>query len=226
MDSGEFMVKISPSLLAADFANLQSEIQKVEEVVDMIHIDVMDGHFVPNITIGIPVVKAIKRITHLPLDVHLMISQPDRYIADFVEAGASILTVHFEACIHLHRTLQQIKSLGQTPWVSINPHTPVSFLEEILPYAKGVLVMGVNPGFTGQSFIPATLRRVEETRQLSKKLQHPIDISVDGGVSMENAQALVASGATVLVAGAAIFHQSDPKTAAISLKKTAQGVES
>lgn len=218
------MVKISPSLLAADFVNLQSEIQKVETVVDMIHIDVMDGHFVPNITIGIPVVKAIRKITDLPLDVHLMINQPDRYLSDFVQAGASLLTVHYEACIHLHRTLQHIRSLGAVPWVSINPHTPVTFLKEILPYADGVLIMGVNPGFTGQSFIPTTLRRVHEVHQLSIQLKHSIDISVDGGVSMDNARALVENGATVLVAGAAIFHQPNPARAAENLKKQAQGV--
>ncbi len=217
------MIRLSPSILAADFANLQSEIQKVEREVDLIHVDVMDGHFVPNITIGVPVVQALRRITELPLDVHLMISRPDPFIPIFAEAGSSILTIHYEACVHLHRSIELTRSLGVSPWVSINPHTPVILLEEILPWVDGILVMGVNPGYTAQKFIPSTLRKVQEIRSLSKKIHPSLDISVDGGVGLDNARILVEHGATVLVAGAAIFHQPDPALASRTLRQHANG---
>ncbi len=201
------MVKIAPSILSADFARLADGIGEAEAGgADWIHVDVMDGHFVPNLTIGPPVVKAVRRVTDLPLDVHLMIENPDQLVDAFIDAGANILTVHYEAVTHLHRLVEHIRSRGVQPGVSINPHTPVHLLDAILPYVDLVLIMSVNPGFGGQRYIPtsaakiATLRRTLEERSL-----WPIEIEVDGGVSPETAGEVVAAGATALVAGAAVY---------------------
>jgi ribulose-phosphate 3-epimerase len=204
------MVKIAPSILAADFARLAEEIQRVEAAgADMLHVDVMDGHFVPNLTIGPPVVKAIRAVTDLPLDVHLMVTDPDSLIPDFVDAGSNNLTVHVEACRHLHRTIQSIKNAGLQASVVLNPATPLSLLEEILPDAHMVLLMSVNPGFGGQSFIPSTLHKIRALRQEISDRNLHVAIEVDGGVKPANARMIREAGADVLVAGTAIFAQPD-----------------
>jgi ribulose-phosphate 3-epimerase len=201
-------VKISPSILSADFARLADSIAEAEEAgADWIHVDVMDGHFVPNITIGVPVVAALRRVTDLPLDVHLMIEQPDRFIDAFVDAGADWLTVHQEAAVHLHRTVERIRQKGAKPGVSLNPATPVGVLGEILPYVDLVLVMSVNPGFGGQRYIPSSARKVAALRrELDERGLWPIEIEVDGGIGPDTAAEVVDAGATVLVAGAAVFN--------------------
>jgi ribulose-phosphate 3-epimerase len=203
------MIKIAPSILSADFARLADAVRQAEEGgADWIHVDCMDGHFVPNLTIGPPVVKALKRVTKLPLDVHLMIEKPEQLIDAFVDAGADWLTVHVEAATHLHRTVERIRELGAQPGVSLNPGTPLSSLEEILPYVDLVLVMSVNPGFGGQRYVPtstnkiAALRRIIEERNL-----WPIEIEVDGGVSPKTLPEIAEAGATVVVAGAAVFNE-------------------
>ena len=211
-------VRISPSILAADFANLENEIRRVEEVSDYLHIDVMDGHYVPNITIGIPVVEALRRVTSLRLDVHLMISRPDDYINAFIQAGANPLTVHYETCPHLHASIARIKSLGVEAFVSLNPHTPVSFLEEILPYVDGVLIMSVNPGFGGQRFISGSFEKIRKLARMREAGENWFLISVDGGVNDTNYQELLACGADILVAGSAIFSVEEPKTKILNWK--------
>ncbi len=199
--------KLAPSILAADFTRLGEEIAAVEAAgVDWIHVDVMDGHFVPNLTIGPLIVRAIRPLTLLPLDVHLMIEQPERYIPAFVDAGADQLIVHVETCPHLHRTIQQIHNLGAKAGVTLNPATPLSALEEILPYVDQVLVMSVNPGFGGQSYIPASTRKIARLRQLLTDLRSPADISVDGGINPQTIRAAAEAGASALVAGSAIFN--------------------
>ncbi|MCB0169187.1 MAG: ribulose-phosphate 3-epimerase [Anaerolineae bacterium] len=201
-------IKIAPSILSADFARLGDQVKAAEAAgVDYIHVDVMDGHFVPNITIGPLVVKALRPITRLPLDVHLMIEQPERYLADFAAAGADILTVHVETCPHLHRTIQQIKELGVRAGVTLNPATPLNTLEEILPDVDLVLIMSVNPGFGGQSYIPASSAKIARLRAMLDAIDSPADLEVDGGVNVETITEVVAAGATVLVAGSAIFNQ-------------------
>lgn len=201
-------IKIAPSILSADFARLGDQVSAAEAAgVDYIHVDVMDGHFVPNITIGPLVVKALRPITRLPLDVHLMIEQPERYLADFAAAGADILTVHVETCPHLHRTIQQIKELGVRAGVTLNPATPLHTLEEILPEVDLVLIMSVNPGFGGQSYIPASSAKIARLRAMLDAIGSPADLEVDGGVNVETIAEVVAAGATVLVAGSAIFNQ-------------------
>ena len=203
---------LSPSLLSADFANLQQAVEMINDSqADWFHIDVMDGMFVPNITIGQPVVKAIKKHAQKPLDVHLMIMDPDRYIQGFKDAGADILTVHAEACRHLNRTLAAIRQAGMKAGVSINPHTPVCMIENIVEYADLVLIMSVNPGFGGQKFIENSYRKIEETAQLREKYNRDLIIEVDGGVSLENTPKLLACGANALVAGNAVFSAPDPK---------------
>ncbi len=200
------MIKISPSILSADFADLGSGVRAIEAAgADYVHVDVMDGHFVPNLTIGPPVVAALKRVTDLPLDVHLMIEAPERYLADFARAGAKILTVHVETCPHLHRTIQQIRELGVRPGVTLNPATPVDTLAEILPYVEQVLVMTVNPGFGGQSYIPTMTAKVARLAAMIANAGLQIDIEVDGGIDAGTAPAVVAAGANVLVAGTAVF---------------------
>lgn len=201
-------VKIAPSILSADFARLADGVSAAAEGgADWVHVDVMDGHFVPNITIGVPVVTALRRVTELPLDVHLMIEQPERFIEAFIDAGADWVTVHQEATVHLHRTVERIRQLGAKPGVSINPATPVAMLTDILPYVDMVLVMSVNPGFGGQRFIPTSTQRIAALRrELDDRGLWPIELEVDGGITSETAGEVVAAGATVLVAGAAVFN--------------------
>ncbi len=214
------MVRIAPSIIAADFWRLGEEIARAEAGgADLLHIDVMDGHFVPNLTIGPPVVEAIHRRTDLPLDVHLMITDPDRYLEAFRRAGAGGLTVHVEACPHLHRTVSRIKELGLRAGVALNPATPLCALEEILPEVDLVLVMSVNPGFSGQTFIPASLAKVRRLRRMLEERGVSADIEVDGGVQPANACALVEAGATILVAASAVFGQGkDPAVAVRDLR--------
>ncbi|EAT17001.1 ribulose-phosphate 3-epimerase [Desulfuromonas acetoxidans] len=204
------MIKISPSILSADFARLGAEIRTVEQAgADYIHVDVMDGHFVPNITIGAPVVGALRQVTELPLDVHLMIENPDLYIPDFAKAGSDIITVHQEAVPHLHRTVQLIHSLGKKAGVSINPATPAGALEVIMAEVDLVLVMTVNPGFGGQSFIPATLNKITQLREMIDRTGRDIELEVDGGVKADNIGEIAAAGADVFVAGSAVFNAPD-----------------
>ncbi len=212
--------QIAPSILSADFGRLADEIKAAEAAgADLIHVDVMDGRFVPNITIGPLVVEAVKRATSLPLDVHLMIIEPERFIGDFVKAGASIVSVHQETCPHLHRTLQQIRSAGAKPSVVLNPSTPLSAIEEILPEVDQVLLMSVNPGFGGQSFIAATVDKVRRLRRLlDERGLGRVGIEIDGGINPETARQVVAAGATVLVAGNSVFKAKDYRAAIASLR--------
>ena len=210
------MIKIAPSILSADFSRLGEDIQAVDRAgADYIHVDVMDGHFVPNITIGPLVVDALRRVTDKPLDVHLMIENPDLYINAFATAGADIITVHQEAVPHLHRTVQLIKSLGKKAGISLNPATPVETLDVILDELDLVLVMSVNPGFGGQSFIPSALDKIRALRQRITERGLATEIEVDGGVKIDNIRQVVAAGADVLVAGSAVFN-TDDYTATIS----------
>ncbi len=213
------MIKIAPSILSADFARLGEEIKDVElGGADYIHVDVMDGHFVPNITIGPLIVSAIRPVTKLPLDVHLMIENPDQYIDAFIDAGADIITVHVETCTHLHRTLQRIKSRGIKAGVVLNPHTPVSTIEHVIGFVDMVLLMTVNPGFGGQSFIPAVLPKIEQVAKIIKEKDLEVEIEVDGGVTPKTAKLCIDAGATVLVAGSAIYNQEDRKQAITELR--------
>ncbi len=217
-------VRIAPSILASDFARLADEVAKVERAgADQIHVDVMDGHFVPNITIGPPVVKALRRVTSLPLDVHLMISDPDRYLEAFANAGASIITVHLEAVTHLHRTLTHIRQLGAKAGVAINPATPVDHVREVAGEADVVLIMSVNPGFGGQTFIARSVAKVAAAKALLAAAGSSADIEVDGGVDLSNAATLVRAGATMLVAGVSIFGTPDPAAATQELRRAAGG---
>jgi len=204
-------IRIAPSILSANFAKLGEEIRKVEDAgAQLLHVDVMDGHFVPNITIGPPVVESIKKVTKLPLDVHLMITDPDRYIPAFVEAGAAMLTVHTEAVVHLDRTLNFIRSQNVLAGVSINPATPISAVEHALGLADMLLVMTVNPGFGGQRFIPYTVDKIRRARQIIDERNYRCVIEVDGGIDTPTVPAVVKAGAEVLVSGSAIFHSPDP----------------
>jgi ribulose-phosphate 3-epimerase len=202
---------ISPSLLAADFANLQREIEMVNSSqADFLHLDIMDGVFVPNISFGLPVVKTAARLSVKPLDVHLMIVEPERYIHAFREAGAAWLTVHMEACRHLNRTISEIHEQGMKAGVSLNPHTPVSTLEEIIPYVDLVLIMSVNPGFGGQRFIETSYEKIRKTRELITASGSPALIEVDGGVDADNAARLYDAGVDILVAGTTVFSATEP----------------
>lgn len=210
---------IAPSILAADFANLQKEAEMLHNSkADWFHIDVMDGVFVPNISFGMPVIKAIKKFSTKPFDVHLMIVNPDKYIANFKKVGADILTVHYEACPHLHRTVQAIKNEGMKAGVAINPHTNINVLEDIINDIDLVLVMSVNPGFGGQSFIENTYDKVKKLKQLITEKNASTLIEIDGGVTSENAQQLVNCGADVLVAGSFVFSSANPTQTIEALK--------
>jgi len=201
---------IAPSILSADFARLADEVAAVERAgADLLHIDVMDGHFVPNLTVGPPIVEALKKVTKLPLDVHLMITNADAFIPEFAEAGADYLTVHVEACPHLHRTIQSIKERGVKAGVTLNPATPISSLQEILPDVDLILIMSVNPGFGGQKFIPSVLNKVVTARAMLDRIHSRALLEVDGGLKVDNASQVVAAGATILVVGSAIFSQRD-----------------
>ena len=211
---------IAPSLLAADFANLQKDIEMVNRSqADWFHIDIMDGVFVPNISYGMPVLKAIGAHAQKPLDVHLMIVDPDRYISEFARLGSRILSVHYEACTHLHRSLQAIKKEGMLSGVALNPHTPISMLEDIISDVDVLLLMSVNPGFGGQSFIENTYKKVAQAKELILKSHAKTLIEVDGGVNAQNAPKLVAAGADVLVAGNFVFSASDPEKTIAELKE-------
>lgn len=208
------MTKIAPSILSADFERLGEEVRAAEEAgADIIHVDVMDGRFVPNITIGPLVVSAVKKCTSLPLDVHLMIVEPEIYLADFAKAGADYLTVHQEASVHLHRTVQQIKELSVKAGVSINPSTPVSTLEDIIHDIDMVLIMSVNPGFGGQSFIPHALEKLRQLKDMikAKGLTNPPEIEIDGGIKLDNTREVVEAGAEILVMGSAFYGSGDYK---------------
>ncbi|MAB85354.1 MAG: ribulose-phosphate 3-epimerase [Cryomorphaceae bacterium] len=203
---------IAPSILAADFSNLKHDIEMVNSSkAKWFHIDVMDGVFVPNISFGLPVLKAIKKIAKKPLDVHLMIVQPERYIKDFKNAGADILTVHFEACTHLHRTIQEIHAEGMLAGIALNPHTPVSGLKDIIQDVDLICLMSVNPGFGGQTFITKTFDKIKELKQLILETNSKAKIEVDGGVNIKNIEALKSYGADILVAGNAVFKSESPK---------------
>jgi ribulose-phosphate 3-epimerase len=216
-------VRIAPSILSADFARLADAVAIVEAAgADQIHVDVMDGHFVPNITIGSPVVAALKRVTRLPLDVHLMISDPDRYLEAFASAGASIITVHSEAVTHLHRTLTRIRQLGAKAGVAINPATPLNHVQEVVCEFDVLLIMSVNPGFGGQSFIPRSVAKVAAAKAMLAAAGCPADIEVDGGVDPTNAATLAGAGATMLVAGASIFGTANPGEATQALRRAAR----
>ena len=211
---------ISPSLLAADFANLENDVTMINRSeADWIHLDIMDGVFVPNISFGFPVVKAVKKVSTKPLDVHLMIIDPDRYLTMFSEAGANNLTVQYEACIHLHRTVTEIRNLGMRAGVALNPHTPVMLLKNLLPYIDMVLIMTVNPGFGGQLFIKESYNKITELRKMIDSGGHNVLIEVDGGIDTLNAPRLIESGVNVLVAGSSVFSSADPPGTIRKLKR-------
>lgn len=216
-------VIIAPSVLSADFAQLGKDVEMINQSeAQWFHVDVMDGVFVPNISFGMPVIKAIKKIAKKPLDVHLMIVQPERYIQDFKDAGADILTVHYEACAHLHRTIQAIKDAGMKAGVSLNPHTPVSVLADVIDEVDVILIMSVNPGFGGQKFIERTYRKLETLREMLKHSVNKPVIEVDGGVNDTNAHKLVQAGANALVAGNFVFSSANPTETISNLKKISE----
>ncbi len=210
---------VAPSLLSANFLQLEKDIHMVNRSqADMFHVDVMDGHFVPNISFGFSIIKQIKTVAEKPLDVHLMISEPDQYLRDFKDAGADWLSVHYETCPHLHRTIQQIRKLGMKPGVVVNPHNPVDLLQDILPDVDFVLLMSVNPGFGGQHFIANAYGRIARLKEMREKSNPQLLIEVDGGVDTSNAARLVQAGADILVAGSAVFKSDDPAKTIATLK--------
>jgi ribulose-phosphate 3-epimerase len=217
------MIEIAPSILSADFTRLGEEIEAVERGgAELIHFDVMDGHFVPNITVGLPVLKSVARRTRLPVDAHLMITEPGRYAEQFVETGARMVSVHVEAEPHLHRTLTAIRTAGAQAGVAINPATPLSAIEEALPYADYVLVMSVNPGFGGQKFIATSLDKVRRLRSIIEERRLQTRIEIDGGIDRSNIFEVAAAGAQIIVSGSAVFGESDPATAVRALRAEAQ----
>jgi ribulose-phosphate 3-epimerase len=210
---------IAPSILSANFGNLHRDIEMLNDSeADWIHFDVMDGVFVPNISFGFPILKAVKEVAKKPIDVHLMIVEPDKYLQEFAENGAGIITVHFEACTHLNSTISKIKDLGCKAGVALNPHTPIAFLEDILEDLDMVLVMSVNPGFGGQKFIPNTYKKINQLRAMAIERNPKLLIEIDGGVNISNLPALVNAGANVLVAGNAVFNNESPKSIISSMK--------
>jgi len=212
-------IEIAPSILSADFARLGEEIEAVERGgAGILHVDVMDGHFVPNITVGLPVVKSLAAATRLPIDAHLMITEPGRYAAEFVRAGAKMVSVHVEADAHLHRTLMSIKSAGAQAGVVLNPATPVGALEEVLQFADYVLVMSVNPGFGGQEFIPQSVAKVRQLRQMITDRKLDVRIEIDGGIDKSNIETVVAAGVEIVVAGSAVFRGGDAELAVKELR--------
>jgi ribulose-phosphate 3-epimerase len=216
------MALIAPSLLASNFLQLGAECNMVNESeADWFHLDVMDGRFVPNISYGLPVIEQIKKAAAKPCDVHLMILEPEKYVEAFKKAGADIISVHIECCPHLHRNIQQIKSLGMQASVALNPHTPIESLKDILHDLDMVLIMSVNPGFGGQSFIPYTLQKIKDLKNMIAEKGLPVKIEVDGGVTLNNAQTIINAGADVLVAGNTVFSAADPKGVISKLKKLA-----
>jgi ribulose-phosphate 3-epimerase len=220
MDKG--IVKLAPSILSADFARLGQQVADAERAgADRIHIDVMDGHFVPNLSMGAPIVQSLRRVTRLPLEIHLMISDPDFFLDEFVEAGSDSFLVHWEGNANLHRTVQRIKALGKRAGVVINPATPAAVLEEILPDVEQVLVMTVNPGFGHQQFLSTTLPKIRRVRQMIDQMKSGCDVEVDGGIDADTAPLAVAAGANILVAGTAIFGQSEGVTAAMTRLRAA-----
>jgi len=216
-------IRIAPSLLAADFGRLAEEVRSAEAAGgDMIHVDVMDGRFVPNLTLGPVVLRAVRKAATTPLDVHLMIVEPERYVDEFARAGADAITVHAEACVHLHRVVQQVKALGKRVGVSLNPHTPASILDVVLPDLDSVLIMTVNPGFGGQSFIPGVLPKIRGLREDIVRRGLATEIAVDGGIAPDTAGAVTGAGATILVAGAAVFGRSDYRSAIAEIRAAAE----
>jgi ribulose-phosphate 3-epimerase len=217
-------IRIAPSILAADFGRLAAEVQAVERAgADWIHVDVMDGHFVPNLTIGPPVVRAVRRATALPLDVHLMIEAPERSLAEYAAAGADRIGVHVETCPHLHRTLQQIRGLGKKACVVLNPATPASAVEPVLGDLDQILVMSVNPGFGGQSFIESVLPKLGQLRRWIDERELAVELEVDGGISPDTIERAARAGANVFVAGTAVFGEADYRAAIADLRKRAEG---
>ncbi len=211
---------VSPSILNADLGNLEKEIRMLNgSQADWIHLDIMDGVYVPNISFGFPVIEKVKQISEKPLDVHLMITDPERYLSHFRDSGADTLTVHYEACTHLNRTVNEIRSLGMKAGVALNPQTPVILLKNILPYIDMVLIMTVNPGYGGQSFIMESYNKIDELRMMINKMGYSVLIEVDGGIDTGNAAKLVASGVDVLVAGNVVFSSDDPAGTIVRLKK-------
>lgn len=221
------MVEMIPSILSADFARLADEVARVETGgASMLHVDIMDGHFVPNLTLGPPVVKSLRKITRLTLDVHLMITDPDRYAPVFIEAGADQISVHQEACPHLDRTLRMIQSEGAKAGVVLNPATPVGLLENVLDVADFVLIMSVNPGFGGQQFIPQSLRKVRALDRLRRDLDLPFLIEIDGGVTLDNLPDVVRAGCDWVVAGSSIFESADPAATVAEMRQVARAATS
>lgn len=212
---------IAPSLLASNFLRLEDECKMINESeADWFHLDVMDGRFVPNISFGLPVIEQISKVAKKPCDVHLMILEPERYAEAFKKAGADHLTVHIETCVHLHRNIQQIKSLGMKAGVAVNPHTPISSLQDIIGDIDIVLLMSVNPGFGGQSFIPHTLTKIRELRRIIDDNKLDVKIGIDGGVTIENAKEILAAGAHTLIAGSTVFASKNPKQTIAQLKRS------
>lgn len=219
------MIMLAPSILSANFANLIKDIKEVEKAgADILHIDVMDGHFVPNISIGLPVVKSIKKVTLLPLDVHLMILNPEKYIDDFINAGANYITVHAETCLHLHRIIENIRSLGAKPSVALNPATSLNDLEYIIDYLDMVLIMTVNPGFGGQNFIKTMVYKIDMLKEMILRRNMDVKIQVDGGINLDNVEEVVKAGADVVVVGSAIFRADNIKNAVFEFKGKLRGI--